>query len=152
MWPAEKSRFSDAVLSGAVRSLQSGFLKNYREKWASVAYFSGKGVGISPQLRLAGGASTIRTFVTFLYKIAFLGKSSQFPNVCVFDRQSFAQSGLQRRTSVRLLEKEPDKSIVVREGEAFSAPASSGKCRNIRAISLYSLATTRHFSAQETVW
>ena len=65
MWPAEKSRFSDAVLSGAVRSLQSGFLKNYREKWASVAYFSGKGVGISPQLRLAGGASTIRTFVTF---------------------------------------------------------------------------------------
>jgi len=66
MCPAEKSRDSDPVLSFAVRFLQSGLLRNYREKWASFAHFGGKGGGIYLQLRLAGGATGIRTFVTFL--------------------------------------------------------------------------------------
>jgi hypothetical protein len=34
-------------------------LRNYREKWASFAYFEGTGGGISLQLRLAGGESGI---------------------------------------------------------------------------------------------
>jgi hypothetical protein len=36
-------------------------LRNYREKWASFAYFEGTGGGISLQLRLAGGESGIRS-------------------------------------------------------------------------------------------
>jgi hypothetical protein len=64
--PPEKSRDGDPVLSGAVRSLQSGLLRKNREKWATFAYFGGKDRGISLQLRLAGGASVIRTRVTVL--------------------------------------------------------------------------------------
>ena len=69
--PPEKSRDSDPDLTLAVRSLQSGLLKNYREKWASFAYFDGKGSGISLQLRLTGGESGIRTHVTLSSKHAF---------------------------------------------------------------------------------
>jgi hypothetical protein len=47
MWPAEKSEYSDPVLSAAVRSLQSGLLRYYREKWAPFAHFRGKNRGIS---------------------------------------------------------------------------------------------------------
>jgi hypothetical protein len=64
MWPAEKSRHRDPVLSGAVRSLQSDLLWNYREKWASFAYSRGKGGGISLQSRLRGGEGGIRTLGT----------------------------------------------------------------------------------------
>ena len=39
----EKSRDSEPVPSGAVRSLQSGLMRNYRENWASLAYFEGEG-------------------------------------------------------------------------------------------------------------
>ncbi len=45
---------------GAVRSLQSGLLRNYREKWASFAYFGITSGGISLQLRLAGGEGGIQ--------------------------------------------------------------------------------------------
>jgi len=41
MCPAEKSRDSDPVLSGAVRSLRSRLLRNNREKWAYFAYLRG---------------------------------------------------------------------------------------------------------------
>ena len=44
--------------------MQSGLLKSYREKWASFAYFEGKGSGISLHLRLASGESVIRTRIT----------------------------------------------------------------------------------------
>jgi hypothetical protein len=64
--PPEKSRDSDPNLTHAVRSLQSGLLKNCREKWATFAYFEGKGSGISLHLRLASGASVIRTRITVL--------------------------------------------------------------------------------------
>jgi hypothetical protein len=47
MCPAEKSRDSDLVVTLGVRSLQSGLLRNYREKWASFAYFEGKSFGVS---------------------------------------------------------------------------------------------------------
>ena len=55
----EKSRDSDPVLSGVVRSLQSGLLRKNREKWACFAYFGGKDRGISLPLRLRGGESGI---------------------------------------------------------------------------------------------
>jgi hypothetical protein len=65
--PPEKRRDSDAVLSRAVRSLQSGLLRKNREKRATFAYFGGKNRGISLQLRLAGGEIGIQTFVTFVW-------------------------------------------------------------------------------------
>ena len=52
MRSAEKSRDSAPVLSGAVRSLRSGLLRNNREKLAYFAYFRGNDGGISLQLRL----------------------------------------------------------------------------------------------------
>ena len=64
MCPPEKSRDSDRIRCRGVRSLQSGLLKSYREKWASFAYFEGKGSGISLHLRLASGESVIRTRIT----------------------------------------------------------------------------------------
>jgi len=64
MCPPEKSRDSDPDLTRAVRSLQSGLLSKCREKWASFAYFEGKGRGISLQFRLRGGEGGIRTLGT----------------------------------------------------------------------------------------
>jgi hypothetical protein len=66
MCPLEKNRESDPNLSRAVRSLQSGLLGNYREKWACLAHFRGKRGGISLRLRLTGGGSVIRTRITVL--------------------------------------------------------------------------------------
>ena len=62
--PPENRRDSDPVLSRAVRSLQSGLLRNYREQWASFAYFGENNGGVSLQLRLAGGEGGIRTLGT----------------------------------------------------------------------------------------
>ena len=53
--PAEKKPGQCPVPSRAVRSLQSGLLRNYREKWASFAYFGGKVGDFSLQFRLRGG-------------------------------------------------------------------------------------------------
>jgi hypothetical protein len=60
----EKRPERDALLSRAVRSLQSGLLRNYREKWATFAYFCGKDDGISLQSRLRGGGRSLA--LTFL--------------------------------------------------------------------------------------
>jgi len=67
MCPAEKSRDSDPLRCRAVRSLQSGLPRNYREKWAYSAHFEGKGGDVSLQLRLAGGARSLA--LTFLWRI-----------------------------------------------------------------------------------
>ena len=69
--PPEKSQENDRLRCRAVLSPQSGLLRKNREKWASFAYFGGKGGGISLQLRLAGGESGIRTHVTLSSKHAF---------------------------------------------------------------------------------
>jgi hypothetical protein len=90
MCPAEKSWRSDPVLNRAVRSLQSGLFRNYRDKWAYFAYFWGNGGGISLQLRLAGGESGIRTHVTLSSKHAF--------QACAFSHSATSPSGTGGKT------------------------------------------------------
>jgi hypothetical protein len=65
--PCGEKPGSYPLLNGAVRSLQSGLPANYREKWASFAYFGGKNAGISLQLGLAGGAHSLE--LTLLRRI-----------------------------------------------------------------------------------
>ena len=57
--PPENRRDSDPILSRAVRSLQSGLQKKYCKKWASFAYFEGRGGAVSVHFRLAGGAPSL---------------------------------------------------------------------------------------------
>ena len=64
--PPEKSVDGDPLLSSAVGSLQSGWLRNYREKWALFAYFGGSKGENSLQPRLRGGEGDIRTLSTGL--------------------------------------------------------------------------------------
>jgi len=62
--PSRERRPIDAVRSRAVHSLRSGLWTKYCEIRACFAYFGVRGSDTSLQLRLAGGASRIRTFIT----------------------------------------------------------------------------------------
>ena len=92
--PPENRRDSDPVLSRAVRSLQSGLLRNYREQWASFAYFGENNGGVSLQLRLAGGGSVIRTRVTVL--------NPATPDICVTCVQGMQAECERRRQSTKV--------------------------------------------------
>ena len=91
MCPAEKSRevtplsTEQSVLSSPV------CLRNYREKWASFAYFGGKNAGISLQLGLAGGEGGIRTPGTLsgtpVFKTGAINHSATSPRHTILHRR-----------------------------------------------------------------
>ena len=89
--PCGEKPGSYPLLNGAVRSLQSGLPANYREKWASFAYFGGKNAGISLQLGLAGGEGGIRTPGTLsgtpVFKTGAINHSATSPRHTILHRR-----------------------------------------------------------------